>query len=115
MARANGSTRGRGCSVPARSKSIKLSCGLARHSLTWYRPHSTGKAAPGKGNRGRIHEVPMATQQRAWPTEIRLHKDRSPLPAAFASGERFASPAEYLRVKSPSAEVQGHAPEERKT
>jgi DUF971 family protein len=34
---------------------------------------------------------------------------------AFDSGESFALPAEYLRVKSPSAEVQGHAPEERKT
>ena len=58
----------------------------------------------------------MATQQaQAWPTEIRLHKDRRSLTVAFDSGESFAFPAEYLRVKSPSAEVQGHAPEERKT
>jgi DUF971 family protein len=58
----------------------------------------------------------MATQQaQAWPTEIRLHKDRRRLTVAFDSGESFAFPAEYLRVKSPSAEVQGHAPEERKT
>ena len=58
----------------------------------------------------------MATQQeRAWPSEIRLHKDRRTLTVAFDSGESFAFPAEYLRVKSPSAEVQGHAPEERKT
>jgi DUF971 family protein len=52
---------------------------------------------------------------RAWPTEIRLHKNRKSLSLTFDNGETFAFPAEYLRVKSPSAEVQGHAPEERKT
>jgi DUF971 family protein len=51
----------------------------------------------------------------AWPTEIRLRKDRAALTVAFDSGETFILPAEYLRVKSPSAEVQGHSPEERKT
>jgi DUF971 family protein len=50
-----------------------------------------------------------------WPTEIRLHKDRRALTVAFDNGDTFALSAEYLRVKSPSAEVQGHAPEERKT
>jgi DUF971 family protein len=50
-----------------------------------------------------------------WPTEIRLQKDRTALSVAFDNAEVFALPAEYLRVKSPSAEVQGHAPEERKT
>src|SRR3954469_7757848 len=52
---------------------------------------------------------------RPWPTEIRLHKDRKILTVAFDNGEAHALSAEYLRVKSPSAEVQGHAPEERKT
>jgi DUF971 family protein len=52
---------------------------------------------------------------RAWPSEIRLHKDRKTLTVAFDSGDTFALAAEYLRIKSPSAEVQGHAPEERKT
>jgi DUF971 family protein len=28
----------------------------------------------------------------------------------FDNGERFVLPAEYLRVESPSAEVQGHSP-----
>lgn len=51
----------------------------------------------------------------AWPTELRLSKDRRTLTIAFDNGERFELPAEYLRVKSPSAEVQGHSPEERKT
>lgn len=52
---------------------------------------------------------------RAWPTEIRLHKDRRTLSLTFEGGETHAFAAEYLRVKSPSAEVQGHAPDQRKT
>jgi DUF971 family protein len=51
----------------------------------------------------------------AWPTELRLGKDKTILTVSFDSGERFELPAEYLRVKSPSAEVQGHSPNERKT
>jgi DUF971 family protein len=50
-----------------------------------------------------------------WPTELRLSKDRKTLTVAFDGGESFALPAEYLRVRSPSAEVQGHSPDERKT
>jgi DUF971 family protein len=50
-----------------------------------------------------------------WPTELRLHKDRGTLTVSFDNGERFDLAAEYLRVKSPSAEVQGHSPDERKT
>ncbi|MEA2928799.1 MAG: hypothetical protein QOG38_1227 [Hyphomicrobiales bacterium] len=50
-----------------------------------------------------------------WPTELRLSKDRKTLTVAFEGGESFALPAEYLRVRSPSAEVQGHSPDERKT
>lgn len=52
---------------------------------------------------------------RPWPTEIRLAKDGKLLTVAFDNGETHAYPAEYLRVKSPSAEVQGHSPAERKT
>ena len=50
-----------------------------------------------------------------WPTELRLHKDRKTLTVSFGNGQSFDLPAEYLRVKSPSAEVQGHSPDERKT
>src|SRR5438552_822723 len=50
-----------------------------------------------------------------WPTELRLHKDRKTLTVAFDNGESFALAAEYLRVHSPSAEVQGHSPDQRKT
>ena len=56
-----------------------------------------------------------ARESRPWPTELRLSKDRRTLAVAFEGGESFALPAEYLRVKSPSAEVQGHSPDERKT
>ena len=57
----------------------------------------------------------MSTGTQAWPSELRLHKDRRTLTVRFESGETFDLPAEYLRVKSPSAEVQGHSAEERKT
>jgi DUF971 family protein len=51
----------------------------------------------------------------AWPTEITLRKDKASLRVAFESGQVFGFPAEFLRVHSPSAEVQGHSPSERKT
>ena len=50
-----------------------------------------------------------------WPTELRLGKHKKTRTVSFDGGERFDLPAEYLRVKSPSAEVQGHSPDERKT
>ncbi len=50
-----------------------------------------------------------------WPTELRVSKDRKLLTVAFESGERFELTAELLRVLSPSAEVQGHSPEQRVT
>jgi len=49
-----------------------------------------------------------------WPTELRLHKDHKTLAVKFDDGESFELPAEYLRVRSPSAEVQGHSPAERR-
>jgi DUF971 family protein len=49
-----------------------------------------------------------------WPTELRLHKDRKTLTVAFDGGDSFDLAAEYLRVRSPSAEVQGHSPSERR-
>ena len=51
----------------------------------------------------------------AWPTELRLSKDRRTLTIAFEDGSRHELAAEHLRVHSPSAEVQGHSPAERKT
>lgn len=50
-----------------------------------------------------------------WPSEIRLADKGRTLKVTFESGDSFALPAELLRVESPSAEVQGHSPDERKT
>lgn len=48
-----------------------------------------------------------------WPVEIRLKKAEKRLEIDFDDGRRFAFPAEFLRVESPSAEVQGHAPSQK--
>jgi len=50
-----------------------------------------------------------------WPTELRVDGSRSTLTISFDGGERFALPAEYLRVESPSAEVQGHSAAQKQT
>ncbi len=44
------------------------------------------------------------------PTEIRLRKQSRVLEVAFDDAQRYSLPFEYLRVHSPSAEVQGHGP-----
>jgi DUF971 family protein len=49
------------------------------------------------------------------PKEIRVSKDRRLLTVAFPGQPDFDLPAEMLRVLSPSAEVQGHSPEQRVT
>ena len=45
-----------------------------------------------------------------WPKEIRLRKADKILEIDFDDGRTFSYPAEFLRVESPSAEVQGHGP-----
>ncbi len=50
-----------------------------------------------------------------WPTEIRLSADKRSLGVAFDDGSEVEIPAELLRVESPSAEVQGHSPAQRRT
>lgn len=44
------------------------------------------------------------------PTDLVLHRASHVLEVAFEDGRRFRLPCEYLRVESPSAEVQGHGP-----
>jgi DUF971 family protein len=44
------------------------------------------------------------------PTEIKLHQASRVLEIAFADGQTFRLPYEFLRVYSPSAEVRGHGP-----
>jgi len=46
-------------------------------------------------------------------TELTLHNASRVLEVAFDDGQRFKLPCEYLRVSSPSAEVQGHGPGQR--
>ena len=45
-----------------------------------------------------------------WPVELRLKRAEKRLEVTFDNGKKFSLPAEYLRVESPSAEVQGHGP-----
>ena len=47
-------------------------------------------------------------------TDIRLDRAAKLLHVAFDDGHAFTYPAEYLRVNSPSAEVQGHGPGQRR-
>jgi DUF971 family protein len=62
----------------------------------------------------------LTTETRAassdiWPVELRLSEDRKRLSVVFDNGERHELSAEYLRVESPSAEVQGHGPSQKVT
>jgi DUF971 family protein len=57
----------------------------------------------------------MTDAKAPWPAEIRLRKDRRTLAVRFDDGIEHDLPAEMLRVLSPSAEVQGHSPEQKKT
>lgn len=49
-----------------------------------------------------------------WPVELRLISAEQVLEVDFDDGRSFRLPAEYLRVESPSAEVQGHRPEQKR-
>lgn len=55
----------------------------------------------------------MSTETQ-WPSELRVTDQGRTLRVSFEGGDVFDLPAEYLRVESPSAEVQGHSPGERK-
>lgn len=50
-----------------------------------------------------------------WPKDITYKKSERVLYVTFDTGEKFGLTAELLRVESPSAEVQGHRPEEKIT
>ena len=57
----------------------------------------------------------MSKESSHWPLEIRLDKAKTTLTIDFDDKAQFSYPAEFLRVYSPSAEVQGHSPEQRVT
>lgn len=44
----------------------------------------------------------------SWPVDIRYVRANKALTITFEDGVTYTLPAEYLRVESPSAEVQGH-------
>ena len=48
------------------------------------------------------------TTNSVWPEEIRLDADKTNLRVKFDTGQDHSHTAEFLRVNSPSAEVQGH-------
>lgn len=56
----------------------------------------------------------MAKPTAMWPTELRLKDGGKKLTVTFDTGDSFTLDAEYLRVESPSAEVQGHSLDQRK-
>ena len=53
------------------------------------------------------------TTPEPWPVELRVNKDKDSLTVKFDNGESYELAAEFLRVESPSAEVQGHTPQQR--
>lgn len=54
-----------------------------------------------------------AAAERPWPEEIKVDKAAKTLRVVFSDGRSFVLPAELLRVESPSAEVQGHSPDQK--
>jgi len=50
-----------------------------------------------------------------WPVRLVFRRPARALRAAFEDGAVFDIPYELLRVESPSAEVQGHGPHQKKT
>jgi DUF971 family protein len=57
----------------------------------------------------------MGEHETAWPKQLRVSQDRRVLSVSFTDGRSYELEAELLRVRSPSAEVQGHSPDQRVT
>ncbi len=55
----------------------------------------------------------MLTNDDIWPEELRLQDKGRRLIVSFNNGENHSLDAEYLRVESPSAEVQGHGADQK--
>lgn len=79
---------------------------------------SDGKVAHKLGARAPPVKAPVVKGDRMsdvekWPVELRLSSGGATLTVTWADGERHEIAAELLRVESPSAEVQGHSPEQK--
>ncbi len=57
----------------------------------------------------------MSSSTMPWPTDITAMNKGRVLEVAFDDGEVIRLTAEKLRVESPSAEVQGHSPSQKRT
>ena len=66
-------------------------------------------------NGGGKAEVQAAQGSRVKPPRLDISPDRDSLKVTFEGGESYELSAEMLRVMSPSAEVQGHSPDQRVT
>jgi DUF971 family protein len=53
--------------------------------------------------------------QEPWPVELKLVDEKRALHICWDDNRHDTIEAEYLRVESPSAEVQGHSPADKKT
>jgi ATP-binding protein involved in chromosome partitioning len=60
-------------------------------------------------------ELEKAKGVRTAPPRLEMSADKATLNVMFESGPSYTLPAEMLRVMSPSAEVQGHSPDQRVT
>lgn len=60
-----------------------------------------------------MSSLPGVAGSEPWPTALNYDPASKTLRVTFENGESFALAAEYLRVESPSAEVQGHNPSEK--
>ena len=58
-------------------------------------------------------QSPYVRAGRPAPTEVRVLTEEKAFEIDYADGQRFRFTAEFLRVQSPSAEVQGHGPSQR--
>jgi DUF971 family protein len=56
-----------------------------------------------------------SASQSIWPTQLKVSKDRRILDMSFDDGSSALVEAELLRSHSPSAEVQGHSPDQKVT
>ena len=72
------------------------------------------KPAPGGFTKSVPDEGSYESTSAPWPSELRVFKEEGRLEIDFSDGYRCSLPAEYLRVESPSAEVQGHGPGQKK-
>jgi DUF971 family protein len=62
--------------------------------------------------RNQIEKAVPGDRTMPTPTELNLHQQSRVLEISYEDGSHFTLPCEYLRVYSPSAEVQGHGPGE---